>query len=71
MLNIEFLRSFRIFNIALFDVISSFIGTYLFLKFFIRGRREEFYYAWTIVLPIPLSILKLMSRIFHNFQIIS
>lgn len=50
-------RSFRIFNIALFDLISSIIGLFYFFRWTFPRRPISFAWSWTILLVLPLSVL--------------
>ena len=54
---ISTLRSYRIFKIALFDLITAILGTYLLLKYMFKGRQESFYISWTIVITLPIGIV--------------
>ena len=51
------LRSFRLFDISLFDLIASIIGIYLLLKLLIKNKPRHYYIAWTIVLVLPISVI--------------
>jgi hypothetical protein len=54
---IEYLRSFRIFNIALFDLIMTYVISYFLLKWLRPGKAESFYISWLMVGVLPLSVL--------------
>ncbi len=51
------LRKFRIFNIALFDIIGSVLGLYLLLRLVLHNKPAHFYWAWSVVLTLPLGII--------------
>jgi hypothetical protein len=54
---LQYLRSFRIFEIALFDLIASIIGLYYILRFIQPNQSNEFYWSWVAVLVLPLSVI--------------
>lgn len=54
---IQSLRSVRIFNIALFDLIASLIGMYLLLRWFKPNRSKSFYISWVVVTVLPLAVV--------------
>lgn len=54
---ISYLRSFRIFQIALFDLITAFFGLLLLVKLLFKNKPQSFYISWTIVLLLPISVL--------------
>lgn len=54
---ITYLRSFRIFQIAIFDLITAFFGLLFFLKLILKNKPQSFYISWTIVLFFPISVL--------------
>ena len=51
------LRSVRLFDIALFDLVTAFIGLYLLLKLVFKHKPQHFYLAWTTVLVLPIGIV--------------
>lgn len=55
-MSLQYLRSFRIHKIALFDLVCAVIGLYLLLKFLFPNKSNDFYMAWTLVLVFPVSI---------------
>ena len=50
------LRSVRIYNIALFDLVASVIGLYLVIKYLKPNEPETFYWSWSIVLVLPIAV---------------
>ena len=54
---IEYLRSFRIFNIAMFDLIMTYVLSYFLLKWLIPGKPQSFYVGWLLVGVLPVSVL--------------
>jgi len=53
---LQTLRRPKIFQIALFDLITATIGLYLVLKQVFPYRTQRFYYAWTAVSLLPVSV---------------
>jgi hypothetical protein len=56
-MNLQYIRSFRVFNIALFDLIGTFIGLYVLLTWLLPSRPTFFYISWVLVGALPLSVL--------------
>lgn len=54
---LEFLRSFRIFNIALFDLIAGILGLHLIIMYFTPNRPHSFHWAWSVLLVLPLGVV--------------
>ena len=54
---IQTLRSVRIAQIALFDVIASIIGLYFLLKLLKPNQPTAFYASWVAISVFPISIL--------------
>lgn len=50
-------RSFRIFNIALFDLIGSIVILYYCIRWAFPARPSSFAWSWTILLVLPLSVI--------------
>lgn len=51
------LRSLRIADIAMFDVIASILGLYFLFKYLIPNHPPHFYWSWAFVLTFPLGII--------------
>lgn len=54
---IQYVRSFRIFDIALFDLIASIIGLYYLFSFLYPNQPNVFYWSWVAVLVLPISVV--------------
>lgn len=54
---IEFLRSFRIYNIALFDLFISLVGLYIFGKTVFPGKPPRVYLLWSVIFVLPIGIM--------------
>lgn len=54
---ITYIRSYRLFDIALFDLITAIIGLYLVIKWTFPNRQSSFHWSWTAVLLLPVSII--------------
>ena len=54
---LTYLRSFRIFQIAIFDVVMTLIGLLIILRFLKPNQPEEFYIAWVTVTALPISVI--------------
>jgi len=57
MSTIIFLRSFRIFKIALFDIIMSLLGLYLLGTVLFSGKPRHVYMLWSAIFVLPISII--------------
>ena len=69
MSTITYLRSFRIFGIALFDLIGTILGILIGLKVLFPNREVSFYISWTILLMMPLSVIShLIFRVPTQFN---
>jgi len=54
---IRSLRSYRIFEIALFDLVASIIGLYYILRYIYPNKSHYFYWSWTFLLVLPISVI--------------
>lgn len=57
MASLQCIRSFRIFNIALFDFVMAFLGLYYLLRWLKPNRPRHYYLSWSILLVLPVSVV--------------
>ena len=57
MVSLQCIRSFRIFQIAMFDLVLAFLGLYYAFRWGFPQRPKHFYLSWTVLLVLPVSVL--------------
>lgn len=57
MISLQCIRSFRVFEIAVFDFALAFVGLYYALRWWFPDRPKHFYLSWVTMLVLPASVL--------------
>lgn len=57
MVSLQCIRSFRVFDIAVFDFVMAFIGIYFLFKWWFPQHPKSFHLSWTVLLVLPVSVL--------------